>query len=166
MNHFSVFSWDNRLLHAQKNAIQSCYTAANQDWKWTGFLSFLLYQTILSICSSLIAKITICFVENRNVKAKKIEKEMKEVPVIVTFHDLIADGVQRGPSSRSSRVGMFGVSSLSLYRSKKRAKLEEFDGIRSILSHRYISCLFSLSPSVYLFCVIRVSFPLCVSKSR
>ncbi|XP_078324273.1 protein inturned-like isoform X2 [Crassostrea virginica] len=60
---------------------------------------------------------------------------MKEVPVIVTFHDLIADGVQRGPSSRSSRVGMFGVSSLSLYRSKKRAKLEEFDGIRSILSH-------------------------------
>lgn len=152
------------MLHAQKNAIQSCYTAANQDWKWTGFLSFLLYQTILSICSSLIAKITICFVENRNVKAKKIEKEMKEVPVIVTFHDLIADGVQRGPSSRSSRVGMFGVSSLSLYRSKKRAKLEEFDGIRSILSHRYISCLFSLSFCLSILCNPCLFSAVCVEE--
>uniref|UniRef100_K1PB56 Uncharacterized protein n=1 Tax=Magallana gigas TaxID=29159 RepID=K1PB56_MAGGI len=54
----------------------------------------------------------------------------------MTFLEIISDVVQKGPTAKRFKSGMFGVSALPIYRSRKRDKLDDFDGIRSILSHR------------------------------
>lgn len=170
-NIFSVFFWNNRLDHAQWNAINGCYIAVKRDWEWNERL-IIPFEANNNFQFVLVwfLKITICFVEKKNPrtsnKLTKIGREMKERQMNMTFLEINSDVVQRGPTAKRFRSGMFGVSSLPIYRSRKRDKLDEFDGIRSILSHRYIilahgyiSCLLFLSCP---YCVICRSLPRCV----
>lgn len=90
----------------------------------------------------------------------------RQMNTCMTFLEIISDVVQKGPTAKRFKSGMFGVSALPIYRSRKRDKLDDFDGIRSILSHRYIilahgyiSCLLYLSCP---YCVICRSLPRCV----
>lgn len=144
---------------------------SNEIGNGTNVLSFLLKQTI--ICSRLIPE-KLQFVLQKEKKYRtsnkstKIGREMKErqMNTCMTFLEIISDVVQKGPTAKRFRSGMFGVSALPIYRSRKRDKLDDFDGIRSILSHRYIilahgyiSCLLFLSCP---YCVICRSLPRCV----
>lgn len=147
---------------------------SNEIGNGMNVLSFLLKQTItFNLFYSDSWKITIFFVERKKKyrtsnKSTKIGREMKErqMNTCMTFLEIISDVVQKGPTAKRFRSGMFGVSALPIYRSRKRDKLDDFDGIRSILSHRYIilahgyiSCLLFLSCP---YCVICRSLPRCV----
>lgn len=160
--------------HAQWNAINGCYIAVKRDWKWNERLiipfeannnfQFVLLWSLKNynlFCSKKKKYRT-------SNKSTKIGREMKErqMNTCMTFLEIISDVVQKGPTAKRFRSGMFGVSALPIYRSRKRDKLDDFDGIRSILSHRYIilahgyiSCLLFLSCP---YCVICRSLPRCV----
>lgn len=160
--------------HAQWNAINGCYIAVKRDWKWNERL------IIPFEANNNFQFVLVWFLKNYNLfcrkkkkyrtsnKSTKIGRGMKErqMNTCMTFLEIISDVVQKGPTAKRFRSGMFGVSALPIYRSRKRDKLDDFDGIRSILSHRYIilahgyiSCLLFLSCP---YCVICRSLPRCV----
>lgn len=86
--------------------------------------------------------------------------------ICMIFFEIIFDVVYKGLIVKCFKSGMFGVLVLFIYRSRKRDKFDDFDGIRSILLYRYIifvyGYIFCLFYFLCFYCVICCLFLWCV----